>query len=192
MSPEVNTEPGLENAHVLFIDAVGYSKLLIKEQRELCDPLNRLVRSSEEFRKAEAVGKLVHLPTGGGIALVFADSPEEPARCASEISKALRGFPQLHLRMGIHSGLVSRVVDINDRTNIAGAAIKSARLSPTITKRWARNESPIAVRPFTSLGKRTDRRTVFAEARFTFSMRVAISNVRFGLAKRIEAVNGAA
>ena len=127
MSPEVNTEPELEAAHVLFIDAVGYSKLLIKEQRELWDALNRVVRSSQEFRKAADAGKLVPLPTGDGMILVFTDSPEGPALCALEISKALRDFPRLPLRMGIHSGLVSRVVDVNDRMNLAGAAINIAQ-----------------------------------------------------------------
>ena len=127
MSRDVNTEPELETAHVLFIDAVGYSKLLIKDQRALCDALNRLVTSSDEFRKADAAGKLVSLPTGDGMILVFADSPEAPALCASEISQALRDFPQLHLRMGIHSGLVSRVIDVNHRMNIAGAAINLAQ-----------------------------------------------------------------
>ena len=111
MSCDVNTEPELEAAHVLFIDAVGYSKLLIKDQRALCEALNRVVTSSDEFRKADGAGKLVSLPTGDGMILVFTDSPEAPALCALEIGKALRDFPQLHLRMGIHSGLVSRVMD---------------------------------------------------------------------------------
>ncbi len=127
MSSEVNTEPELEAAHVLFIDAVGYSKLLIKDQRELCDALNRVVKSSQEFRKAAEAGKLVRLPTGDGMILVFTDSPEEPALCALEISKALRTSPRLPLRMGIHSGLVTRVVDVNDRMNVAGAAINIAQ-----------------------------------------------------------------
>jgi TolB-like protein/Flp pilus assembly protein TadD len=127
MSPEVKTESELEIAHVLFIDTVGYSKLLINEQREVFDALNRVVKESDQFRKADAAGNLVRLPTGDGMALVFSDSPEAPAQCALEISKALRDVPSLPLRMGIHSGLVSRVVDVNNRVNIAGAAINIAQ-----------------------------------------------------------------
>jgi TolB-like protein/Tfp pilus assembly protein PilF len=127
MSPEVKTESELEIAHVLFIDTVGYSKLLIDEQREVFDALNRLVKESDQFRKADAAGNLVRLPTGDGMALVFSGSLEAPAQCALEISKALRDVPSLPLRMGIHSGLVSRVVDVNNQANIAGAGINIAQ-----------------------------------------------------------------
>jgi len=127
MSPEVKTESELEIAHVLFIDTVGYSKLLINEQREVFDALNRVVKGSDQFRKTDEAGKLVRLPTGDGMALVFSDSPEAPAQCALEISKALQELPSLPLRMGIHSGLVSRVVDVNNRMNVAGAAINIAQ-----------------------------------------------------------------
>ncbi len=127
MSPEVKTESELEIAHVLFIDTVAYSKLLINEQCEVFDALNRVVRESDQFRKTDAAGKLVRLPTGDGMALVFSDSPEAPAQCALEISKALRELPSLSLRMGIHSGLVSRVLDVNNRVNVAGAAINIAQ-----------------------------------------------------------------
>src|SRR5207253_3963961 len=126
MSDEVKTEDELEIAHVLFIDAVGYSKLPINEQRELFDELNRIVRSAPQFRTAEASGKLIRLPTGDGMALVFSESPQAPAQCALEISKATKKTP-LPLRMGIHSGPVSRVVDVNDRVNIAGAGINIAQ-----------------------------------------------------------------
>jgi serine/threonine-protein kinase len=127
MSPEVRTESELEIAHVLFIDTVGYSKLLINEQREVFEALNRVVKQSDQFRKTDAAGQLVRLPTGDGMALVFSDSPEAPAQCALEISKALRDVPSLPLRMGIHSGLVSRVVDVNNQVNIAGAGINIAQ-----------------------------------------------------------------
>jgi TolB-like protein/Flp pilus assembly protein TadD len=127
MSPQVKTKSELEIAHVLFIDTVGYSKLLINEQREVFDALNRVVKESDQFRKADAAGNVVRLPTGDGMALVFSDSPEAPAQCALEISKALRGVPSLPLRMGIHSGLVSRVVDVNNQVNIAGAGINIAQ-----------------------------------------------------------------
>jgi TolB-like protein/class 3 adenylate cyclase/Tfp pilus assembly protein PilF len=127
MSAEVKTELELEIAHILFIDTVGYSKLLINEQRDLLDLLNQVVRSSECFRRAETAGTLIRLPTGDGMALVFSDNIESPLRCALEIGKALRNCPQLPVRMGIHSGPVSHVVDVNDRTNVAGAGINVAQ-----------------------------------------------------------------
>ena len=127
--PEQSTETGdqtdlaLEIAHLLFIDVVGYSKLLVNEQIELMQQLNRIVRGTECFRDAEASGKLMRLPTGDGMVLLFFRSPEEPARCALQISKALRDQPQILLRMGIHSGPVNQVVDVNDQINVAGAGI---------------------------------------------------------------------
>jgi TolB-like protein/Tfp pilus assembly protein PilF/class 3 adenylate cyclase len=126
MPADVKRELHLEIAHILFIDTVGYSKRPINEQRELCDMLNKIVRNTNQFRAAEAAGKLIRLPTGDGMALVFSDPPEAPVECAMEVSKALRDYPQLHLRMGIHSGPVSRVVDVNDRSNVAGAGINTA------------------------------------------------------------------
>jgi adenylate cyclase len=116
-SPEPRVQ--LEIGHVLFMDVVGYSKLLIDEQRELQQQLNEIVRSTEQFRSAEAAGKLVRLPVGDGMALVFFNSPEAPVQCAVEIGKLLRDNPQLQLRMGIHSGPVNTVTDVNERTNIA-------------------------------------------------------------------------
>src|SRR3954451_4843358 len=117
----------LEIGHVLFMDIVGYSKLLIDEQRELQQQLNEVVRSTEQFRLADAAGKLVRLPTGDGMALVFFNSPEAPVQCAVEISKLLQEKPQLQLRMGIHSGPVNKINDVNDRDNIAGAGINIAQ-----------------------------------------------------------------
>src|SRR5438105_10564121 len=114
MSAETKKEIQLEIGHVLFIDIVGYSKLLINEQRALLDALNQIVRSTDEFRTAEAAGKLIKLPTGDGMALVFYKSPESPAECALEISRALKEHPELQLRMGVHSGPVSGVVDVNE------------------------------------------------------------------------------
>src|SRR5947208_16531027 len=108
MTPEVETESELEIAHVLFIDTVGYSKLLINEQREVFDALKRLVKESDQFRRADAAGHLMRLPTGDGMPLVFSASLEAAARCAFEISTSLRDVPSLPLSMGIHSGLVSR------------------------------------------------------------------------------------
>jgi class 3 adenylate cyclase len=117
----------LEIAHLLLIDAVGYSKLLVNEQIELLQQLNQIVRGTECFRTAEASGKLIRVPTGDGMALLFFRSPEEPAQCALEISDALKGHPRIKLRMGVHSGPVNQVTDVNDRTNIAGAGINVAQ-----------------------------------------------------------------
>src|SRR4029077_20803658 len=105
----------LEIGHVLFIDIVGYSRLLISEQSELLGELNDAVREAAEFRLAEAGGRLVRLPTGDGMALVFRDSPEQPVRCALEITQALKEHPKLQVRMGVHSGPVNEVADVNER-----------------------------------------------------------------------------
>jgi TolB-like protein/cytochrome c-type biogenesis protein CcmH/NrfG len=127
MAAETRTHSELEIGHVLFMDVVGYSKLLINEQRELQQQLTQIVRSTQRFRVAEAAGKLIRLPVGDGMALVFFNSPEAPAQCALEISEALKAYPQLKLRMGIHSGPVSGVTDVNDRSNVAGAGINMAQ-----------------------------------------------------------------
>src|SRR5215831_18309496 len=127
MAAEVKKEIELEIAHILLIDVVGYSKLLVNEQIGLLQELNRIVRSTESFRAAESAGKLTRVPTGDGMALLFFRSPEEPAQCALEISHALKDYPHIQLRMGVHSGPVSQVIDVNDRTNIAGAGINVAQ-----------------------------------------------------------------
>src|SRR5260370_16340277 len=124
---EAGKEIELEIAHVLFIDIVGYSKLSIDEQHTRLDELNGIVRSSEQFQKAQSTNRLLKIPTGDGMALVFYKSPEEPAQCALEISRAVKEHPRLQIRMGIHSGPVSGVVDVNDRTNVAGAGINMAQ-----------------------------------------------------------------
>src|SRR6476619_5108758 len=116
-----------EIGHVLFIDMVGYSKLMINEQSEQIRTLREIVRGTEQFRLAEAQGKLVRLPTGDGGALVFRNSLEAPVLCALEIGKALKSHPELHVRMGIHSGPVNEVVDLNEQANIAGAGINIAQ-----------------------------------------------------------------
>ena len=117
----------LEIAHLLLIDVVGYSKLLVNEQIELLQNLNRIVRETPCFRAAEASDKLIRVPTGDGMALLFYRSPEEPVRCALEISKALQDHPLIQLRMGVHSGPVNRVTDVNDKTNIVGSGINVAQ-----------------------------------------------------------------
>jgi TolB-like protein/class 3 adenylate cyclase/Flp pilus assembly protein TadD len=126
-SAEPTPDLQLEIAHILLIDVVGYSKLLVNEQIELLQELKQIVRSTECFRAAEARGELIRVPTGDGMALIFFHSPEEPAQCALEISKALQDQPSIQVRMGIHSGPVGRVTDVNDRTNIAGAGINVAQ-----------------------------------------------------------------
>ena len=124
--PEEPTPKRLEIGHVLFIDIVGYSRLLSDAQAEALHELNHLVRETDAFREADSAGKLISLPTGDGMALVFYKSPEEPAQCAFEISRALKDNPRLPVRMGIHSGPVSGVVDVNERTNVAGGGINMA------------------------------------------------------------------
>ena len=116
-----------EIAHILFVDIVGYSKLLMNEQSEVLQQLNQAVRSTEQFRTAEAAGNLIRIPVGDGMALVFFNTPEAPVRAAVEISEALRDHPQIRLRMGIHSGPVNEVLDVNDRSNVAGAGINMAQ-----------------------------------------------------------------
>src|SRR5262245_35602295 len=127
MSSEHSSEVKFEIGHVLFIDIVGYSKLLINEQSEQIQTLRKIVRGTEQFRLAEAEGKLVRLPTGDGAALVFRTNVEAPALCALEISKELKNHSDLHVRMGIHSGPVNEVVDLNEQANIAGVGINIAQ-----------------------------------------------------------------
>jgi class 3 adenylate cyclase len=117
----------LEIGHVLFIDIVGYSKLLINEQSEQMQKLREIVRGTEQFRLAEAEGKLLRLTTGDGGALVFRTGLEAPVLCALEISKALKNHPELRVRMGIHSGPVNEITDLNEQANIAGAGINIAQ-----------------------------------------------------------------
>ena len=127
MPEEPKANQRLEIAHVLFIDIVGYSTRLTDEQRGLVDGLNQAVRSSDEFNKAAAAGRLKKIPTGDGMALIFHDSPEQPVECAVEISRVLKHHPDLPVRMGVHSGPVSAVTDVNGRVNAAGVGINVAQ-----------------------------------------------------------------
>src|SRR5882724_1964200 len=127
MEDDEKTKPRLEIAHVLFIDIVGYSKLLTDEQSEALQELNQIVRNTEAAREAEAAGQLIILPTGDGMAMVFTGLVEGPAECALEVSRALRAQPSLPVRMGIHSGPVQYVRDANARENISGVGINVAR-----------------------------------------------------------------
>ena len=127
MPSEPFSDVKLEIGHVLFIDIVGYSKLLITEQSGQIQTLRQIVRGTEQFRLAEAEGKLLRLPTGDGGALVFRTSPEAPALCALEIGKELKRHPELRIRMGIHSGPVNEITDLNEQANIAGAGINIAQ-----------------------------------------------------------------
>jgi TolB-like protein/Flp pilus assembly protein TadD/class 3 adenylate cyclase len=127
MAPEIKKEIQLEIAHVLFIDIVGYSKLSINDQRAAIDELTQVVRASEQFQNAEATARLIKIPTGDGMALVFYKSPEEPVECALEITRALKEHRRLQLRMGVHSGPVSGVIDVNGQANLAGAGLNMAQ-----------------------------------------------------------------
>jgi len=127
MATEAKKEIELEVAHVLFIDTVGYSKFLIDDQRKLIDTLKQVVRGTNEFRSAEGAGKLIKIATGDGMALVFYNRPEAPVECALQITQALKEHPELRLRMGVHTGPVSGVIDVNERANVAGAGINVAR-----------------------------------------------------------------
>src|SRR5262249_32106510 len=127
MPAETKKEIEFQIGHVLFIDIVGYSKLLITEQSEQLQKLKEIVRATEQFRSAEAAGKLLRLPTGDGGALVFRTSPDAPVLCALEISKELKKHPALRVRMGVHSGPVNEITDLNEQANIAGAGINIAQ-----------------------------------------------------------------
>src|SRR5262245_42506785 len=127
MAAEVKKEIQVEIAHVLFTDIVGYSKLPIHQQRTFVERLNEIVRGTDEFQAAEKAGRLITIPTGDGITLVFYHSPEDPVECALEISRALQKHPELRLRMGIHSGPVSGVIDATGKANVAGAGINMAQ-----------------------------------------------------------------
>src|SRR6202163_1932814 len=127
MPSEQSSDVKSEIGHVLFIDIVGYSKLLITEQSDQLQMLKQIVRGTAQLRLAEEEGNLLRFPTGDGGALVFRNSPEAPVLCALEISKALRSHPELRVRMGIHSGPVNEITDLNEQANIAGAGINIAQ-----------------------------------------------------------------
>ncbi|PYK80212.1 MAG: hypothetical protein DME37_07505, partial [Verrucomicrobia bacterium] len=127
MSDNLQPDADLAIAHVLFIDIVAYSKLAIDQQKEVVQQLNQYVRDSEQFRRADTAGKLIRIPTGDGVALAFFTSPDAPVRCAIEVSKAVRSSSALQLRMGIHSGPVDQLSDVNERSNLAGTGINMAQ-----------------------------------------------------------------
>ena len=127
MAAEPASDFDLEIAHVLFMDIVGYSKLLINDQTEVLGQLNQIVRGTPRFQEAEAARKLIRLATGDGMALVFSSNVEAPVKCALEISKALQNYPHIQLRMGVHSGPINPISDVNDRANVTGAGINMAQ-----------------------------------------------------------------
>src|SRR5205807_2260061 len=127
MSAAQESRLHLEIAHVLFLDVVGYSRLLVNEQREVVQQLNDIVRATAQFRQSSAAGKLICIATGDGMALVFFQSPEEPVHCAMEIARALKSHPHVRLRMGVHSGPVDQLKDVNNQTNVAGVGINIAQ-----------------------------------------------------------------
>ena len=127
MPSEIKKKIELEVVHVLFLDIVGYSRRLTNEQQTLIDQLNQVVRSSEEFQNAEAADRLIKIPDGRRDGAGVLQSPAQPVECALEISRALKTYPELRVRMGVHSGPVSAVTDLNDRTNAAGVGINVAQ-----------------------------------------------------------------
>src|SRR5438105_15383252 len=127
MATELEPDLQLEIAHVLFVDIVSYSKLLINEQRESLRELNQVFRNTDAFRVAEAAEKLICLPTGDGMALAFTSTPDAPVRCAIQAGKRLVEHPELKIRMGVHSGPVSGTTDVNDRSNVTGSGINTAQ-----------------------------------------------------------------
>src|ERR1700750_2938514 len=127
MPPDTSADVKFEIGHVLFIDIVGYSKLLITEQSGLLQKLKEIVWATEQFKQAQAEGKLLRLPTGDGGALVFRNNVEAPVLCAMAIGKELKRHPEIHVRMGIHSGPVNEITDLNAQANIAGAGINMAQ-----------------------------------------------------------------
>src|SRR3954447_5502371 len=127
MTLPVDSDTEFAIAHVLCTDIVGYSKLMIDQQSAALRKLNDVVRNTEQFQRAEANGKLLRIPTGDGIVLVFFTHPQDPAECAVEIAQRLKAHPDIALRMGVHSGPVNRVNDVNERSNVAGAGINMAQ-----------------------------------------------------------------
>src|SRR5205807_9702441 len=127
MTPEGESRPKVEIGHVLMMDVVEYSTLLITEQSRIMSEIKRIVRSTARIQQAEADGELVCVPTGDGMLLVFFNDPEAPIECAIEISAAIKNHPEIRLRMGIHSGPVNQVVDVNERANATGAGIDMAQ-----------------------------------------------------------------
>src|SRR4051812_20013653 len=126
-SSDSSSDIKFDIGHVLFIDIVGYSKLLINEQSDQIQTLKEIVRGTEQVRLAEAEGKLLRLPTGDGGALVFRNNLEAPVLCALEVSNALKSHPEIRVRMGVHSGPVNAVTDLNEQSNVAGAGINIAQ-----------------------------------------------------------------
>jgi class 3 adenylate cyclase len=127
MSSEGKPDLRLEIAHVLFMDVVDYSKLLINDQTDVLERLNQIVREARHFREAEVAGKLIRLATGDGMALVFFNNAEAPVKCGLEIAEALQNYPNIPLRMGVHSGPINPISDVNDRSNVTGAGINMAQ-----------------------------------------------------------------
>src|SRR5207248_9901287 len=127
MSAARDSRLHLEIVYVLFLDVVGYSQLLVIEQREVVQQLNDIVRATDQYRQSSPAGKLICIATGDGMALVFFQSPEEPVHCAMEIASALKSHPHVRLRMGVHSGPVDQLKDVNNQTNIAGIGINIAQ-----------------------------------------------------------------
>jgi len=142
MPTEVRGQIELEIAYVLFIDIVGYSKLSINEQNAAVDELTQIVRATEQFQKADSAERLIKIATGDGMALVFYTNLEGPVRCAMELSRVLKDHARLRLRMGIHSGPVSGVIDVTGRTNLTGAGLSASWTVATRATFYSQNVRP--------------------------------------------------
>lgn len=127
MHTEPPQGPTLEYAHILFIDIVGYSRQLIDAQVRLLDELQSNLRLLLEVRRSEWDGSLIRVPSGDGMALVFFRDLEAPVRCAIDLWRLLKPLPDMQIRMGIHSGPVYRLEDINAQANVAGAGMNMAQ-----------------------------------------------------------------
>lgn len=114
-------------AHVLYMDVIGSGLLPAERQRAVYQELNDVVLGSAEYRRAGARGEVICRPSGDGMALVFFEGVESPMLSALEISELLRSRPHLQLRMGIRSGEVFRVTDINGSDDVTGDGIVMAR-----------------------------------------------------------------
>ena len=119
------TDLDLETGHILFIDIVGLARMLALEQQESLHKLSQIIRNTDAGKTTEE--ELPRLSTGSGLALAFATTADAAVRCAMQISTGWRTYPELKLRMGIHTGPVNRMTEANDRIGVAGPGVNVAR-----------------------------------------------------------------
>ena len=141
MTDQSEQQKAMKLAHVLFMDIVDYSRLPTDQQTKVVQTLQEIVLGTAEVTRAQATDQIINIATGDGMALVFFNDPMAPVQCAMEISRALKSRPEIKLRMGIHSGPVDQIVDVNERKNVAGAGILPAprlsRVSPNRSRELA-------------------------------------------------------